>query len=103
MKKKKFDKERLHNLYMELWKDRKVRGRNYSEISGKLLPKEPLSIFFHHILCKNKYEDLIFEPDNIIIVTFEEHQEIENCRAFEEVEKRKLKLLERLRNDKNNS
>lgn len=86
--KKKFDKERLHRFYQELWNERQVGGRNYSEISGKYLGKEPLSIYFHHILSKSKYPDLIFLGDNIILVTFEEHQEIENGKEFEEVKKR---------------
>lgn len=83
---------------MELWLDRQVRGRNYSEISGVYLGKEPLSVYFHHILSKSKYPDLIFLGDNIILVTFDEHQEIENGKEFEEVKMREkiLKNIYRL-------
>lgn len=72
--KKKFDKKKLHKLYMEIWLERQVRGRNYSEVSGELLPKEPSSLNFEHLLEKNQYPDLIFERSNIILVTAEEQE-----------------------------
>ncbi len=80
--KKKFDKKALHELYLYIWEKRKVNGRNYSEVSSKYLGKEPLSTYFHHILPKNRYPELIFEEQNIILLTFEEHQEVENGKFF---------------------
>jgi len=74
MKKKKFDKKKLHKFYMEIWLERQVRGRNYSEVSGTLLPKEPSSLMFEHLLEKNQYPELIFERNNIILVTQEEQE-----------------------------
>ncbi len=72
--KKKFDREKLRNFYMEIWKERQVSGRNYSDISGSLLPREPSSLFFDHLLEKAQYPDLIFEKRNIVLVTAEEHE-----------------------------
>lgn len=65
-----------------------------SEISGDKLYGDLNSTWFHHILPKSKYPELRFCPENIIIVTFDEHTEIENGKTFDEVEKRKIQIVE---------
>jgi hypothetical protein len=65
-----------------------------SEISNTPLYGELNSTWFHHILPKSKYPELRFCPENIIIVTFDEHTEIESGKYFDEVEKRKQQIVE---------
>lgn len=57
-------------LYKEIWAERP----HYSEVSGKYLGKEPMLWMFDHLLEKSKYPHLRLEKDNIILVTFEEHE-----------------------------
>lgn len=65
-----------------------------SEISGKPLIGELNSTWFHHILPKSKHPELRYCSENIIIVTFDEHTEIESGIEYPEVRKRKQYLLE---------
>ena len=65
-----------------------------SELSGTPLIGELNSTWFHHILPKSKYPALRFCPENIIVVTFDEHTVIESGKHFPEVEKRKKELTE---------
>lgn len=69
-RKKTWSSEELHLLYLKIWAERGP----YSEISGKYLGKEPLSVFFDHLLEKHKYPDLVLEEKNIILCTREEHE-----------------------------
>lgn len=66
--------ETMRNFFLEIWKERK----HYSEVSGDYLGKEPLSTFFHHILPKEKYPDEAYDKSNIILLTFSEHESVEN-------------------------
>lgn len=60
-------------LYLEIWEERKSPGgRNYSEVSGKLLGKEPNTLYFDHLLEKNMYKEFELDKRNIILVTQEE-------------------------------
>lgn len=92
---KKILREKMKIIFMEIWRERKHK----SEISGKFLGKEPLTIFFHHILPKSKYKNLSLNKDNIILLTFEEHQRVEiDPFIYEEINKRRNKLIEYDRN-----
>lgn len=80
------------SVFMDIWYERK----HVSELSGRWLGKEPLSIFFHHILPKSRYIEASLDKDNIILVTFEEHQKVEqDPRFYEEINKRREKLKEK--------
>jgi len=85
----------MRKFFLQVWKHRK----HYSEVSGTYLGKEPLSIFFHHILAKEKYPQAAFDEDNIVLLTFDEHTAVENdMYKYEKInEKRKL-LLEKYTN-----
>lgn len=95
LEKKKLKSEntkKLHNWFQELWKNEP----HYSEISGKWLGDENSSCFWHHILPKNSHKKAEFDRENIIRLTFEEHQEVEqNPLKFEEVNKRRKILKEK--------
>lgn len=78
------------NLFVQIWQSRPHK----SEISGKNLGAEPLTTYFHHILPKSKYPEQTLNPDNIILLTFEEHQKVEQDMYFyEEINKRREQLL----------
>jgi len=64
----------MRNFFLDLWKKR----RHYSEVSGTYLGKTPLSIFFHHILPKEKYPDAMYDEENIVFLTLDEHSDVEN-------------------------
>jgi hypothetical protein len=80
----------MHTFFLHIWRRRPHR----SEISGTPLGKEPLSTFFHHILPKSKYPDAAFDPENIILLTPDEHNNVENdMYKYEEVNKRRETLM----------
>lgn len=80
----------LHMLYQEIWEERGP----YSEVSDTYLGKSPLSTFFHHILPKNKYPKLIMNKDNIIIMTAQEHEKVEQDPFFyEKINQKRKELL----------
>lgn len=81
----------LRNLFLHIWNKRS----HVSEVSGSRLGNEPLTIFFHHILPKEKYPQAALDEDNIILLTFEEHDNVErDIYRYEEVNSRRnlLKL-----------
>jgi len=69
------------------------RGRE-SEVSGKELKGELNSLWFHHILEKSKYPELRFCPNNIIILTADEHHNVSLGNTYDEVEKRKQEIID---------
>lgn len=86
---KKEEKQRLHRLFMDIWNKRP----RISEVSKQSLGTEPLTIFFHHILPKNKYPQAMYDPENIILLTFREHDNVEiNMYRYEEINKRREQL-----------
>lgn len=80
----------MREFFMSLWKKRS----HYSEVSGRFLGKEPLTVFFHHILPKEKYPEACFDDENIIFLTLEEHSNVESdMYRYEEVNKKRNYLL----------
>lgn len=71
-------REIMLSLFMDIWMERPHK----SEVSGRWLGKEALSTFFHHILPKSKYPDARFDKENIILLTFDEHQKVEQDPTF---------------------
>jgi hypothetical protein len=86
------EKSSMREMFMKIWKKRLHK----SEISGERLGTEPLSIFFHHILPKEKYNQAALDEENIILMTLEEHSNVENdIYRYEEVNKRREYLKEK--------
>lgn len=80
----------MKEFFLSIWKKRPHR----SEVSGVFLGNEPLTVFFHHILPKHKYEHLSLDDKNIILLTFEEHQKVEQDPYFyEEINIRRELLI----------
>jgi hypothetical protein len=76
------DMLQMYEFFSSIWKKR----NHYSEISGTYLGKDPLSIYFHHILSKEKYPEAMFDEENIVLLTLDEHTDIENnMYKFEDV------------------
>ena len=81
--------EEMQEFFLKIWKKR----LHYSEISMDYLGTEPLSTFFHHILPKNKYPEAAFDEENIILLTLNEHDQVESdIYRFEEINKRREQL-----------
>jgi hypothetical protein len=80
----------MREMFLGIWKKRK----HHSEVSGAYLGKEPMSTYFHHILPKEKYPEACLDEENIILLTLEEHSNVENdMYRYEEVNKRRNYLL----------
>jgi len=78
--------EIMHNFFMELWSKRPHK----SEVSGTPLGKEAMSTFFHHILSKKKYPQAQYDEKNIVLLTLEEHSDVENdMYKYEEINKKR--------------
>ena len=79
----------MNAFFLQVWTKRK----HYSEVSGDYLGKEPLTIYFHHILPKEKFPQAKYDEDNIILLTFDEHNNVENdMYKYEEVNNRRKHL-----------
>lgn len=70
---KKENLEEMRDFFLFIWKKR----RHFSEISGKYLGNEPMSTYFHHVLPKEKYPQAMYDEENIILLTLEEHDQVE--------------------------
>ena len=83
---------RMRNFFLEIWKKRPHK----SEVSGEYLGNEPLSTYFHHILPKNKYPEACLDEENIVILSFIEHQQVESdIYRYEEINKRREQLIKK--------
>jgi hypothetical protein len=89
---KKKDNERViiqRDFFLFIWKKR----THHSEVSGAYLGKEAMSTYFHHILPKEKYPEACLDEENIILLTLEEHSNVENdMYKYEEVNDRRNHL-----------
>lgn len=85
--------ESMRNFFLEIWKERP----HYSEVSGTYLGNEAMSTYFHHILPKSKYPELSYDKSNIILLTLDEHTNVESdMYKYEEVNKRREQLLNKI-------
>lgn len=79
-------------MFLNIWKKRP----HESEVSGEYLGHEPMSTYFHHILAKEKYPEACLDEENIILLTLEEHSNVENdMYKYEEVNDRRKHLLKK--------
>ena len=83
---------KMRNFFMEIWKKR----THHSEVSGAYLGSESMSTYFHHILAKEKYPEACLDEENIILLTLEEHSNVENdMYRYEEINNRRISLKEK--------
>lgn len=89
MTEKQQERKNMIDFFLSIWKIKPHK----SEISGKFLGYEPLTIFFHHILPSRKYPEAKYDPENIILLTFLEHQKVEqDIYFYEEINNRRNQL-----------
>jgi hypothetical protein len=82
----------MREFFLHIWKKKPHK----SEVSGTYLGKEPMSTYFHHILPKEKYPEACLDEENIILLTLEEHSNVENdMYKYEEVNDRRKHLLKK--------
>ena len=82
----------MKEFFLQIWKKR----GHFSEISGTPLGKQPLTIFFHHILPKEKYPQAAFDEQNIILLTFDEHTAVESdMYKYERINEKRNLLLDK--------
>ena len=82
----------MRDFFLQIWKKRPHK----SEVSGDYLASEPLHVFFHHILPKEKYPEAGLDEENIILLTLDEHSNVESdIYRYEEVNKRREQLKQK--------
>jgi len=79
----------MQYFFLKIWNKRPHK----SEVSGDYLGAEPLSAYFHHILPKSKYPDLEYKEDNIILLTLDEHANVESDMYKYDIVNQKCKEL----------
>jgi uncharacterized protein YvpB len=81
--------DEMRNFFLQIWKKRTHK----SEVSGDYLGSEALHVFFHHILAKEKYPEAKLDEENIILLTLDEHSNVESdMYRYEEVNRRREQL-----------
>ena len=79
----------MKQFFMEIWKERIHK----SEVSNTSLYEPVSTAYFHHILPKSKYPKAKFDKDNIILLSLDEHSNVENdIYKYEEINKRRKQL-----------
>jgi len=79
-------------MFLDIWKKRS----HHSEVSSDYLGREPMSTYFHHILAKEKYPEACLDEENIILLTLEEHSNVENdMYRYDEINNRRISLKEK--------
>lgn len=82
----------MNKFFLKIWNKKPHK----SEVSGETLYSPPSSAYFHHILPKNKYPNLCFIEENIVILTLDEHTNVEsNIYKYEEINRRREYLREK--------
>lgn len=86
------DVQKMRDFFLRIWNKR----LHYSQVSMTYLGKEALSVFFHHILPKEKYPDAQYDEDNIILLTLEEHDQVErDIYRYEVINIKREKLIKK--------
>ena len=82
----------MKELFLRIWKTRPRK----SEVSGDYLIGEVSTAFFHHILPKEKYPQAALDEENIILLTLDEHTNVESdMYRYEEVNNRREHLKQK--------
>ena len=83
----------MHVFFKQIWRERE----HCSELSGTYLGKQAMSTFFHHILPKEKYPQLAYDKSNIILLTLDEHTNVENdIYKYEKINQLRMQLLNKI-------
>jgi hypothetical protein len=83
---------KMKELFLLIWNKKSHR----SEVSDLYLGEEPLTVFFHHILPKSKYPEACLDEENIILLTWEEHDQVEmDMYRYEDINNRREQLKQK--------
>lgn len=86
---KKESTDAMRSFFLKIWSVRP----HYSQLSNTYLGKEPLSVFFHHILPKEKFPEAMFDEENIVLLTLDEHSDVERSMyKFEKINNKRIYL-----------
>lgn len=78
--------ERQWELFEKVW----IERGPYSEVSGERIWGDCKTIYCHHIVPKSICEEGKYDPENIIILTWAEHECVENNPVkYPEINKRR--------------
>lgn len=81
--------DEMREFFMSIWRKRP----HYSEISGEKLHSLPSSAYFHHILYKERYKEAMYDEENIILLTIDEHANVHsNPDRYEKINEKSLYL-----------
>lgn len=81
----------MWEFFLSIWNERK----HISEVSGEKLPSPPTSLYFHHIILKSflkrkNLEEFIYDKEDIVLLTPNEHTEIHSdMYKFEKINKQR--------------
>ena len=76
----------MHTFFIGIWNKRLHK----SEVSGEKLFSPPSSAYFHHILRKESHEESKYDEDNIVLLSMDEHANVEsNMYRYEEINRRR--------------
>jgi len=79
------------DMFTKLWETMSIP--RMSQVSGTYLGSMFSTIFFHHILPKSKYPEAMLDVENIVILSGDEHANVENdMYKYEEINSRREKL-----------
>ena len=88
---KKEEIEKMREFFLSIWKKR----NRVSELSGMWLASPPSSAYFHHILYKENFREAMYDENNIILLTIDEHANVHSDpERYEEINRRRKLLLE---------
>jgi hypothetical protein len=91
--------KKMMNFFLSLWRERTHK----SELSGDKLSSPPSSLYFHHILPKRDYKEAAHDKDNIILVTMDEHGNVErDPNKYETINNKRKALLKKYKNKTTN-
>jgi hypothetical protein len=87
--------KKMYDFFLSIWKKRKhqseLNNDKLYEINGF-----PSSAYFHHILLKEKYPEAKYDEENIILLTLDEHSNVESDKyRYEEINRRREYLLKK--------
>ncbi len=84
--------EKDREFYWMLWKKR----RPYSELSDEFLGNEVNKACIHHIVPKSKWKEGRYVEENCILLTIQEHANVENnMYKYSEINRRRIYLKEK--------
>ena len=81
--------QQMKDFFLDIWREKS----HYSEISGQFLGNVPKTLYFHHLLLKSKHPEAMYDRENIVLLTAEEHSNVHLDESRYELINKKRELL----------